>query len=489
MEKKRRTPNVILIVIDALRARNLGCYGMQGEPSPYIDKVASEGTLFEKAFSCWNTTDQSLTSILTGKYPRSHGIMNHGDKVTEGERRLFLETGTKLLAQYMKQSGHKTLAVDWMSRWFKQGFDDYGYELDRKGLDRLKYHLVTLPGLYRDYLLGHLPILKLYKPMRKSSPKDLFKGMKDVLSTFAFTFNLAKLQDARFVTQIANDLIDQSRKNPFFLFLHYWDTHTPYYCPKNYLDKTSIHDSKSLLLEKYRGSVKYVDFQLGKLFNHLKENQLWDDTLLIITSDHGDSLTEHDIYFDHHGLYDETTHVPLIMHYPESIPVGKRIESFVQHVDLVPTLCDLFDINCNIDELDGNTLLPIINGDKTGHRNEIFVEESYVQKKSAIRTDDYKYIYAVDNDGWCNYCQKVHVGREELYDLKEDPAELKNIAPKQKELAETMRLELLAKVKFLDMKRQQLRQKYKSQNGELSIEPDSDDEELIKARFKKLGYM
>ncbi len=488
--KTTQTPNVIVIVIDALRARNLGCYGMTGNPSPNIDQLASKSTLFENTFSCWNTTDQSLTTILTGKYPRSHGIVNHGDKVTEENRRVLVETGTKMLADYIKESGQRTLAVDWMGRWFKKGFDYYGYELKRRGLDHLKYHFLTLPKLYIDYLLGHLPILKLYKPMRKPTPSDLLKGLKDVLSTFAFTFNLAKLQDARFVTGIANDLISQPQNNPFFLFLHYWDTHTPYFCPKSYLDKSLIHDSKSLLLEKYRGSVKYVDYQLGKLFQQLKANDQWDDTLLIVTSDHGDSLTEHDIYFDHHGLYDETTHVPLIIHYPKAIPQGKRIRSFVQHIDLVPTICDLLDLPYAADELDGKTLLPLIQDEEKAHRNRVFVEESYVQKKSAIRTKDYKYIYAIDNDGWCNYCQKIHVGKEELYDLQNDPAELTDIAQQKTDLAQKMRSELLELVNELDEKRDLLRQKHKPEDGGNALESETDDDdELIKERFKKLGYM
>ena len=82
---KKDKPNIILIVIDALRARNLGCYGMAGDPSPNIDQLARDSILFDSVYSCWNTTDQSLTSILSGKYPRSHGIMNHGDKVKPTE--------------------------------------------------------------------------------------------------------------------------------------------------------------------------------------------------------------------------------------------------------------------------------------------------------------------------------------------------------------------------------------------------------------------
>ena len=487
---KKSKPNIILIVIDALRARNLGCYGMSSNPSPNIDQVARNSILFDGVYSCWNTTDQSLTSILSGKYPRSHGIMNHGDKVKPAEIDTLHKTNTKLLAQILKQASYNTMAVDWMGRWFKQGFDYYGYEIERHGWEKFSYFTVELPKLYINYMLGHLPILKCYRPMRKPTFKDIIRGMKDVLSTFAFTFNLAKLQDASYVTQIAEGLIKQQTDDPFFLFLHYWDTHTPYNCPKDFLNNTKdISDPKSLLISKYHGAVRYVDFQLGKLFDILKKQKRWENTLLIITSDHGDSLTEHDIFFDHHGLYEETTHVPLILHYPESFTAGKRINSFVQHIDLVPTISDLIGSKYQQEEFDGQSLVPLIHNKIDRIRDHVFIEESYVQKKSALRTNKYKYIKAYENDGWCNYCQKVHVGKEELYDLKNDPGENHDIAQENRSIAKQMNDELLSLIKNLDEKREA-----KILNSKLSSEDDNQihdpqEEALIRKRFKNLGYL
>jgi glucan phosphoethanolaminetransferase (alkaline phosphatase superfamily) len=82
-KNKHKYPNIILIVIDALRARNLGCYGEERNPSPNIDKIADKGVLFEDVYCSWNTTDQSLTTILSGRYPRTHGIIHHGESLTE----------------------------------------------------------------------------------------------------------------------------------------------------------------------------------------------------------------------------------------------------------------------------------------------------------------------------------------------------------------------------------------------------------------------
>lgn len=97
-----------------------------------------------------------------------------------------------------------------------------------------------------------------------------------------------------------------------------------------------------------------------------------DDTLIILTSDHGESLTEHEIFFDHHGLYDVTTHVPLILFAPKHFPNPKRIKALVQHVDLVPTLCDLMGVEAEGGAWDGLSLLPLILGDK---------EEKKIRKK------------------------------------------------------------------------------------------------------------
>jgi len=481
-----KKPNIVLIVIDALRARNLGCYGMIGNPSPHIDKLASESLLFKNAYSAWNTTDQSLTSILTGKYPRSNGLMNHGDKITPEVRETFNSTGTELLAETLQSEGYKTMAVDWMGRWFKRGFDYYGYDIKRNILEKTKYYFL-LPVQYFKYITAHLPILKCYKPMRKKSIKGLFKGIKDVLSTFFFTFNLAKLQDANFVTKIATSLISQKPSKPFFMLLHYWDTHTPYHSPKSFMEENyNKNDPVDFLSAKYRGSVSYVDHHLGKLIEHLKKINSWDDTVFIVTSDHGDSLTEHEIYFDHHGLYEETTHVPLIIHYPDLFNKDKKINGFVQHIDLIPTLYEILEKDYTQKNLDGKSLFPLINKNKK-IRDHVFMEESYVQKKAAIRTEEYKYIKALDNRGWCNYCQKVHVGVEELYDLEKDPQELQDLTARKKSLAKKMKSRLDDIIEDLNEKRKDTLSDNK--NNGTSDDFNADEEKSVRKRLKGLGYI
>ena len=489
MREKHR-PNVILVVVDALRARNLGCYrpGPKDQSSPHLDALAGSGILCERTYSTWNTTDPSLTCILTGRYPRSNGIMDHGDRATPEVRDRFAKSGTGLTAEILKQSGYETGAVDWMGRWFKRGFDEYGYRPQRS-VARKFAHGLSLPGVYIRYALDHLPILQCYRPVRRASWRNLAQGLKDVFSTFGFTYRLAEIQDAASVTRLACDFLDRPRSDPFFLFLHYWDTHTPYHCPRSFVPEgTDLRDPKALLAARYAGAVRYVDLQLGRLFEALKAKNLWNDTLLVVTSDHGDSLTEHDIFFDHHGLYEETTHVPLILHYPARWKAARRLSSFVQHVDILPTICEIAGIGAP-PAGDGASLVPLIEGDAHQIRDAVFMEESYVQRKAALRTDRYKYILALDGTGWCRYCEKVHIGLEELYDLHDDPGETKDLSGSHRAVAEEMKARLNSMIAQLDMKLEQSKGSRRAPDPEAGPTLEAREEQMIKKRLKSLGYL
>jgi arylsulfatase len=481
-KNKHKYPNIILIVIDALRARNLGCYGVDKGSSPNIDKIADKGVLFENVYCCWNTTDQSLTTILSGRYPRTHGIVHHGDKITPEDLNAFEGLKVRLLPQVLHDNGYETLAVDWMARWFKRGFDYYGYNPERTLLRKLVYYVITLPYIHLKYIASNIGLLRIYSKKRRVTAPSLWKGFRDVFRTFLFTFELARIQDAGFVTRFAEELIRKPRKKQFFLFLHYWDTHTPYNCPINFLEKKKGRmTSEEVLLAKYRGAVRYVDQQIGRLFGWLKEAKLLDDTLIIITSDHGESLTEHDIYFDHHGLYDVTTHVPLILYYPGAYSEPKRVNGLVQHIDLAPTLYEFFNIKYKDHGLDGTSLMPLIRGEKREIRHFAFNEESYVQRKIGLRTEKFKYIFSPDGVGLCNYCQQVHGGVRELYNLEVDPEEKVNIAAESKVVSAEMRKRLDDLIKNLNSKKQ--RELVSGSIFRLKERWKLDDDNLIQREF------
>ncbi|KXB05945.1 hypothetical protein AKJ51_04435 [candidate division MSBL1 archaeon SCGC-AAA382A20] len=444
-------PNLVFILADALRPDFISAYNYRNLSTPNMDRIAEEGILFDKAYATTNTTDPSLTSILSGKFPKSHGIRNHGEKVTEQEVRFFNRSDTMLLSEILKRLGYDTAAVDWLKRWHKKGFDCYGGTKGKEfdsAADLGKKAIELLPGKIENFL------------------KSFYSGL-----------DFTGREDARSVTNSGINLVDKECEEPFFLFLHYWDTHTPYSPPEGYVERNiDLDDFENRKLEnvfasinnpdwrenlqgfteglnnteevirRYAGAVKFMDDEIARLLDFLEGEGFLDDTMIILTSDHGESLTEHGIYFDHHGLYEQTIRVPLLMKFPTFFEPSE-VDAFVQHIDIVPTILDILDID--FDNFDGKSLLPILKNGSSLHES-IFVEEGYTQEKKAIRTERYKYILSESEEkGTCRYCGRIHGDLEELYDLKRDPGEEKNVVEKNRDLAEELRREIMQKFEQL----------------------------------------
>jgi arylsulfatase A-like enzyme len=227
-----------------------------------------------------------------------------------------------------------------------------------------------------------------------------------------------------------------------------------------------------------------VDEQLGRLRDWMEHRGILDDTVVVLTSDHGESLTEHEIYFDHHGLYEVNTQVPLILRYPGGLPSGRGVGGFVQHVDLVPTLLELCGVEEDSARYDGRSLLPAVESGRS-ERPFAYSEESYVQPKRAIRTDRYRYITATDGEGYCRYCHTVHRGAEELYDLVEDPDEEHNLATEQPDLAGKLAGRLQDFVEQVKLDSDGAGAGEESGVSELL---SADEQEQLKKRFQSLGY-
>lgn len=460
-------PNILFILVDALRVKNLSCYGYSKFTSPNIDSLAKGGVLFESAYSCTNTTDPSITTILSGKYPRSHGVINHGPRITKKE--LEIIWGTSLLPEMLKAYNYSTFAVDWLGRWHRRGYDFYG--------DYIPTVTDTLKKQVRQ-LRARVP--KLFKI------KKIQKKMKRKTA-----------HNAKQITDTALKLLKMNYKTNFFMFIHYYDTHTPYSPPKGYAEKFyeqtnhgisvkeildrsddekwRTHLARCLrnvpnvdyILAQYDGCTAFTDEQVGRLLLKVNELKILDNTLIILTSDHGESLLEHEIYLDHHGLYDVSIHVPLILYSP-SLLKSKRISTFVQHVDLVPTILDMLGMGTKSLNLDGKSLLPLINGKMREIRSSIYAEESHTEKKIAVRTKDYKYIEAGSKEqAACRYCGRIHGGVRELYDLKQDPEETHNIVGERPKIENELK-ELL-------------------NNWIHSFRPFT-EKDRIRARVKKLKY-
>lgn len=384
---------VIFISLDTLRAKRLGSYGYPLPTSPYVDKIADEGVLFENAFASDIPTEVAHTSIFTGKVGLSTGVVSHGSPST------YLPKSHEWLPTMLRKAGYTTAAVDNMynlKEWFARGY---------------QYYMNTV--------------------------------------------GKTRWIDGQTINDLAKPWIKDHKEEDFFLFLHYWDPHTPYLPPKEHIPKfydmsKNPYDKKNKSMEAafnhptypffkyhhyellgnvtdinyvnalYDAEIRYLDGLLEDLDDFLTSQGIKEETMLVLFGDHGESLTEHNIYWDHCGLYETTVHVPIIIRWPGNIPEGLRINSLVQHVDLMPTILDAVGME-KPDNIDGQSLWPLINGKKKQHHREIYLSECAWQAARGIRTDQYKYI---ETYGPGPYSRPPN----ELYDIVNDPNEEINLA-------------------------------------------------------------
>jgi len=187
---------------------------------------------------------------------------------------------------------------------------------------------------------------------------------------------------------------------------------------------------KDYVIAQYDGAIAYMDACIQSIFNALEAMGIQDETIVVLNGDHGETLYDHECWFDHHGIYDVTLHVPLIIRYPGKIPAGQRVPGFNQHKDLVPTILELAEIDAGIN-FDGRSLIPMINSEVTSHESEIYLTECTWMRKHGWRTPEWKLIRALEPD--------FHFKPEiELYNLIHDPDENDNLAETHPDVVELL---------------------------------------------------
>ena len=188
---------------------------------------------------------------------------------------------------------------------------------------------------------------------------------------------------------------------------------------------------KDHTIGQYDGAIAYLDACVEVLFNQLESMGILDDTIVVLNGDHGETLYDHECWFDHHGLYDPTLVVPLLIRYPEKVPMGYRVSGFNQHKDLVPTILELAGIKPGI-RFDGRSLMRLVDGRDASFESEFYITECTWMRKHGWRTPQWKLIVALEPD--------FHFKPEiELYNLVEDPEENKNIARQHPDVVATLR--------------------------------------------------
>jgi len=188
---------------------------------------------------------------------------------------------------------------------------------------------------------------------------------------------------------------------------------------------------KDYIIAQYDGEVAYMDASITHILEKLRALGLEDNTLVVFTSDHGETLYDHDCHFDHHGLYDPTLTIPLAFRFPGRVPEGVRFDTYSQHHDVTPTVLDILGVDTKGLEFTGRSLTPLFRGEERTQQAEFYITEATWMRKHGWRTPQWKYIHALEPD----FHGKPAI---ELYDLVADPLENHNVAKQEREVCKML---------------------------------------------------
>jgi arylsulfatase A-like enzyme len=392
-------------VIDTLRADHLGCYGYFRDTSPNIDRLAEEGVLFKDSHATAIATGPGFTSIITGRSPIHHGF-------------------------YLTPYNLPNL-ID---------FDDA---------------IPTLPEMIQDNVGG-------YTTAAFDNLINFASHMDQFVRGFEYYVNVTRTSKPIHHHVVGGEVnrrlipwLNSHRDESFFLFVHYWDPHTPYNQPDQFrrifshrpgdLDDLQVKEAPAgyeyvpgwgrvgeiwepdpersdVTIDLYDGEIRYVDMLIGEVLDALKELGIAERTVVIITSDHGEQLGQHGMY-GHGMLHEAVIYIPLIIWCPGLLPRGEVVEGYVQHADIAPTVLALLGAGEDLPPMDGSNLIPIIERRERA-REEIFVEDQE---------------YRAFIQGRWKYMRSYFRGIEELYDMESDPMEVINLAAEEPDRLRGMR--------------------------------------------------
>lgn len=395
----RRDPNVLILVIDALRPDHLGCYGYARPTSPALDALARHGVLFADATSPSSYTRAAVPSIFTSVHPAAHGVFSQGRQVE------VLSDEYVTLAETLKARGYRTAAFmpnPSLHRTFNfdQGFD-----------------------LYDDnFPAGDGPFHEVFETARKINERTLRWLRAD-------------------------------REKPFFAYLHYRDVHGPYSPPPPYdtmfpkagegrpltraeyvaqpldIRRPVRYRDLDSYVGQYDGEIRYTDDQIARLLEALEKEGFLEETVIFVTADHGEAFLEHGLWTHGTDVYEEQTRVPLLLVLPDGKHAGQRVDAPVQTVDLYPSILSLLDAEVPA-ELQGEDLFAAIEGEEDLER-PVFSEARVPKRK---RFTGFGQLVAVRSGGWKLIYNRTRKSAE-LYHLETDPGEKDNLIDRETDQA------------------------------------------------------
>jgi arylsulfatase A-like enzyme len=380
-ERNRDLPNVVLVIVDALRQDVLGCYGNQEVKTPAIDALAAEGVVFENAFVQAPFTWTSFGSILTGKYPRRHGLV----KMRPGVVMAPNVTLPVHLKSARREDGTLLTADDWVGGTFHTGTLSTGSRL-LQGFDQ-----------YFEAMAGHdLVVL--------GNPWSVFRS--DLL-LYVFKNKLEQRFASNLLVTRACQWIGENAGRRFVTMIHLYSTHTPYDPPKRFQDlyvdrgysgpirsfyaqyREAIEDGRFVptsadiaqIRALYHAGVSQADAEIGEVVEALGRAGILEDTLIVVTADHGESLGERNLW-EHNHMVETNLRVPLVMRWPKRLPKGKRVPALTDEIDILPTICGVLGIEPpkfedKYGKVDGTSLLPLVRGEKDSVRPFSFAENGH----------------------------------------------------------------------------------------------------------------
>jgi arylsulfatase A-like enzyme len=409
-------PNIILISMDTVRADHMGIYGYARQNTPNLKELLKESTLYTNSIAASTITLTSHASMFTGLYPGSHGAYKQFPGFPLGRP---LSEGIPTIASLLDLAGYRTMALA-ANLWY------------------LGSEFGLLHGFEYSWTPRPMPLIEAnHAYLLRGRIGQLLQDLPD-----AADFYSSPAIDAATITRRATLLLDRFRgqQTPFFLFLNFMDAHWPYRSPSPF-DATypgrdfrfNGSDEEAALRNRvdcggesvpsvyqahaesqYDGAIAFLDFKIGEMVDYLKRNGLFERTMIIITSDHGEALGNRGFLAHNVSVYQDQVHVPLIVKYPGSRGSG-RVEDLVSHVDILPTILDVAGLAPRPD-LPGVSLLRL----NSKSDRAIFSERHYgsCQAQSA-RTPGVQYALFRGSSKLIS----SSLGVQELYDLANDPSE------------------------------------------------------------------
>lgn len=450
---------VIVYVFDSLRADFLGCYGCTGNMSPNLDALARDSVVYENAYTTATWTQPAAASIITSQYPRSLGVMHEMSVIPD-----YYNT----LPKTLKEHGYSTYAISaniFFSPFFGfNGFDEFFVlQMDREVMgkrQKVKDIEKARLGIWKQQGID-----RLVKPLSEDINQKLFPILSNRVGN-------------KFILAWSND------------------THSPYFAdsPNDYfaaLKSRNIAKLRSL----YGDMVRYNDIRFGELVGELRECRLYDDSLIVVAGDHGESFGEHSVFgrplITHGSLpYEEVIRVPLIVKYPQGKYAGMRCGTLVQLLDIYPTILGVCGIRRDVG-LEGVSLNPA--ADSLARERTIFIESQRAPHhlySAAIRKGDYKLIKIGGQSkagrswrAWARVILLKFVPEFQLFDLRSDPQERRNLSKKQKGRVGVLAAEYIKIQARLERKRDIMKAR------RLKMVIGEKEEKEVKKRLRELGYL